>query len=174
MSEPFLGEIRMFGFDFAPRGWAYCDGSLLPINQYSALFSLLGTYYGGDGIRTFQLPNLQSRVAVGKGQGNGLTLYSLGDFGGQESITLNPGQMPAHTHAATGNQGGGNSLVPTDAVWASDAAGGSAPYSTAAPNVALSPSAIATSGGSLPHENRQPYLALNFCIALEGIYPSRG
>jgi microcystin-dependent protein len=173
MSEPFIGEIRIFGFNFAPLGWAFCDGQLVPISQNTALFSLLGTFYGGNGTTTFALPNLQGRFAVAFGQGNGLSSYSIGDLGGVESVTLTEGQLPAHTHGASGSQGGGNSLVPTQCVWSADAAGGSAPYTNAAPDVNLSPNAIGSTGQNLPHENRPPFLALNFCIALQGIFPSR-
>jgi microcystin-dependent protein len=173
MSEPFIGEIRIFGFNFPPLGWAFCDGQLLPISQNTALFSLLGTFYGGNGVQTFALPDLRGRVAIAFGQGNSLSPYNIGDVGGAESVTLNENQLPAHSHIAAGSQGGGNSLVPTDCVWSADAAGGSAPYSNAAPNVSLSTNAIGTTGQNLPHENRPPFLALNFCIALQGIFPSR-
>jgi microcystin-dependent protein len=173
MAEPFLGEIRTFAFNFAPVGWAQCDGQILPIDQNAALFALLGTFYGGNGIQTFALPDLRSRVGVHVGRGNGLSPYNIGDVGGQEGVTLTEGELPAHTHLAGGNQGGGNSLVPTECVWSADASGGSAPYSNAAPNVNMSPNAIGITGSNFAHENRQPYLALNYCIAMQGIFPSR-
>ncbi len=173
MAEPFLGEIRLFAFNFAPVGWAFCSGQLLSISQNTALFALLGTFYGGNGVNTFALPDLQSRIAVGQGQGAGLSPYVIGQAGGSEGITLAESEMPSHTHLASGNQGGGNSLVPTECVWSADAAGGSAPYTNAAPNVNMSPNAINAAGGNQPHENRQPYLAISYCIALHGIFPSR-
>lgn len=173
MAEPFLGEIRTFGFNYAPRGWAQCNGQLLPISQYSALFALLGTQFGGDGVRTFRLPDLQGRVGINQGQGPGLSFRSMGEAGGAESVTLQVSQLPAHTHPAIGSSAGGDSLTPSGSVWAPDAAGGSAPYSTGTPDVALAAQAIGPAGSGLPHENVQPYLVLNFCIALEGIFPSR-
>jgi microcystin-dependent protein len=139
MSEPFIGEIRLFPYDFAPRGWAFCHGQLLSIAQNTTLFALLGTTYGGDGRSTFALPDLRGRVAVSSGEGPGLSAYELGGVGGVESVTLTEGEMPAHTHQVSVN--GRASVVPA--------------------------------GGSQPHENRPPHLALNYCIALAGIFPSR-
>ncbi len=172
MADPFLGEIRIFGFNFPPKGWAFCEGQLLPISQYQALFSLLGTFYGGNGVNTFALPNLQSRVPIGIGQGPGLSPYVIGDTGGVEAVTLTTGELPSHNHLASGNSGKGDSLVPTNCVWSADA-GGSAPYSSATPDGYLSPNAIGLTGGNQPHENRPPFLALNFSIAMAGIFPSR-
>lgn len=173
MAESFLGEIRLFGFRFPPRGWATCSGQLVSQPQNTALFALLGTDYGGDGRSTFGLPDLRSRVPVGQGQGPGLSPYTVGQMGGAESVALIPGELPSHTHSALGTAGGGDALVPTGNVWAADAAGGSAPYSSAPSDVELSPGAIGYTGGNLGHENRSPYLCLNFCIAMQGIFPSR-
>jgi microcystin-dependent protein len=172
MAESFLGEIRIFGFNFPPRGWAFCAGQLLPISQNTALFSLLGTYYGGNGINTFALPDLRSRVPLGQGQGPGLSQYVVGETGGAETVTLVAGELPSHTHLASGSTSKGDSLVPTGCVWSADA-GGSAPYSSGAPDGYLSPQAIGFTGGNQAHENRPPYLVLNFSIALVGIFPSR-
>jgi microcystin-dependent protein len=171
MSEPFVGEIRMFGFGFAPQGWAQCNGELLAINQNQALFSLLGTTYGGDGTTTFALPDLRSRVPVGQGQGPGLSSYAEGQAGGAETVTLAATQMPGHTHpvkasssAAGSDQPGGRALArPASHIY------------TAKPDssTVMNPDMIGDAGGSQPHDNVQPYLAVNFCIALFGIFPSR-
>jgi microcystin-dependent protein len=170
--EPFIGMIALFGFDFAPRGWAKCDGQLLPIAQNSALFSLLGTMYGGDGRTTFALPDLRGRVAIGTGQGPGLSPYQTGENGGSQSITLLSSQMPAHTHMLQATNTSGNSGDPSGHILANS--GATDPeYSSAAPNTTMSPQSIGTSGGSQPVPNMQPYLALNYCIALTGIFPSR-
>ena len=166
MSQPFYGQIQPFGFNFAPRGWAMCNGQILPIAQNTALFSLLGTTYGGNGQTTFALPDLRSRVPVHFGQGPGLSNYDLGQQGGGETVTLTAAEMPVHTHGATGsstfttkNPGG---KVP--------APGGA--YGTPA-DTSMDPAMIQAAGGSQPHANIQPYLAINWCIALEGIFPSR-
>lgn len=174
MAEPFLGEIRTFGFNFPPIGWALCNGQLMSISQNTALFSLLGTFYGGDGIRTFALPDLQGRVGIHMGTGPGLSTYVIGEQGGTENVTLLENEMPAHNHVVAANSGGGNSLVPTSCVWSADASGGSAPYSSNTPNTSMVANAIGTAGGNQPHSNLQPFLALNYCIALAGIFPSRG
>jgi microcystin-dependent protein len=171
MSDPFLGEIRVFGFDFPPRGWANCAGQLLPISQNTALFSILGTSFGGDGRTTFALPNLQGTVRVHVGAGPGLTPRALGESGGTPEVTLSVAEMPAHSHAANCNSGLGTSYGPANNVWASDA-GGASEYASAA-NIGMAPNALTPAGGGQPHDNRQPYLALNFCIALQGIYPPR-
>ncbi|SFE47478.1 Microcystin-dependent protein [Paenibacillus catalpae] len=164
MAEPFLGEVRVFPFGFAPKGWAQCNGQLLSIAQNQALFSLLGTFYGGDGVTTFALPNLQGRVPIHFSNN-----HPLGQVGGEEVHTLTINEMPQHTHQATGA---------TDAT-DNDAAGKTwgtspnvTPYSTVS-NAPMSPNAIASAGGSQAHENRQPYTVVNYCIALNGIYPSR-
>ena len=180
MAEPYLGEIEAFPFSFAPKGWAFCAGQLLPINQNTALFSLLGTNFGGDGVRTFALPDLRGRVANAFGQGPGLAPYNLGQTGGQEAHTLTLNEMAAggHSHAINaknnGNTGGTN--VPGGAVtlgsgYANEAGSPAVNiYSSAGPTVVLA--ALGPVGGQA-HENRMPSLALNYCIALQGIFPSR-
>lgn len=169
MTEPFLGELRNFGFNFAPRGWALCQGQLLPISQNQALFALLGTTFGGDGQVTFGLPDLRGRVPVGWGQGPGLEVYELGEQGGAESVTLTLTEMPQHNHpvAASATAASKN---PAGGVPAPTAAGAS--YGTTA-DAAMSPGMVGAVGGSQPHENRAPFLGSNWCIALEGIFPSR-
>ncbi|HTA29941.1 MAG TPA: tail fiber protein [Candidatus Cybelea sp.] len=173
MSEPFLGEIRMFGFNFAPVGWATCNGQIMSISQNTALFSLLGTYYGGDGQSTFALPNLQSCVAIHQGQGPGLSTYNIGQSGGTENVTLLTTQMPTHTHTVQCNTGGGNQASPSGNLPAVESTGTSLDYSNAGANASMSPTMIGNQGGSQPHTNIQPYLCVNFCIALQGVFPSR-
>lgn len=172
MSEPFIAEIRIFAGNFAPRSWAFCNGQLLPISQNTALFSLIGTIYGGDGRTTTALPNLQGRAPMHTGRGPGLTSRRLGERSGVTTVTLSEAQMPNHTHSlmaapdpAEDPGPGGNSLARS--------VGGTA-YGPAAGLVALDPDAVSSTGGSAPHNNRQPYLGLNFIIALQGLYPSRG
>ena len=173
MADPFVGEIRLLGFNFPPYGWGFCDGSLVSIEQNQVLFALLGTTYGGDGVTTFALPDLRSRVPLGQGQGPGLSPYVIGQTGGQETVTLTQGQLPSHSHAAVGTNGGGDAIAPTEKVWSADAAGGIAPYSSAAPDVTLAPAAVSLTGNNFPHENRPPSLTINFSIAFFGIFPSR-
>jgi microcystin-dependent protein len=168
MSEPFYGEIVLFAGNFAPRGWAFCDGQLLSIAQNTALFSLLGTTYGGNGQTTFALPDLRGRTPIGPRQGPGLSNRDLGQQVGEENVTLTVNQLPAHNHPLRGSDGAVNSTKPTSAV---PAKGGS--YSTANPNVTMHPQAAGISGGSQPHDNMQPSLGLNYIICIEGIYPSR-
>ena len=177
MSEPFLGEIRMVGFYFNPRGWALCNGQLLSIAQNSALFSLLGTNYGGDGQNTFGLPDLRGRTPINYGQGPGLSPYDIGSAGGSESVTLTTNQMPIHNHfvnavsgvSTTDNPNGVLAAIPG---LSTDGTAVNA-YSNAASNTTMSPSAIQNAGGGQSHPNIQPYLAVNFVIALEGIFPPR-
>lgn len=175
MTEPFIGMIALFGFNFPPRGWALCNGQLLSISQNTALFSLLGTTYGGDGQTTFALPNLQSRVPLGMGQGPGLSNYRIGQTGGSENVTLLSTQMPAHNHALNVSGAPGTTNSPAGNVLATaflpDETAVNA-YTTT-PNNTASPQAIGMAGGNQPHENVQPYLAMNYCIALQGIFPSR-
>jgi microcystin-dependent protein len=170
MAEPFLGEIRMFGFNFAPQGWAMCNGQTLPISQNTALFALLGTFYGGNGTTTFQLPNLQSSVAIHQGQGAGLSPYEIGQAGGVENVTLTQGQMPAHGHPALANASSATTGRAAGAVLARTSTD---TYAAAPDGTAMNAGTIGPTGGSQPHPNIQPYLTLNFCIALQGIFPSR-
>lgn len=173
MSEPFIAEIRIFAGNFAPRGWAFCDGQLLPVSQNTALFSLIGTTYGGDGRTTTALPDLQGRAPMQPGRGPGLTARRLGERGGVETVTLTEAQMPNHSHTlrAAADVGDLNAPAPTRSLARS---GGGFLYQQDAGNpVALSPAASHSNGGSQPHDNMQPYLTMNFIIALQGLYPSR-
>lgn len=167
MSNPFLGEIRIFGFNFAPRGWAFCSGQLLPIAQNTALFSLLGTTYGGNGQTNFALPDLRGRVPLSMGQGPGLSNYTEGEVAGSETVTLIATQMPTHSHIVNANNGAATTTRPSNSYPAPSG------FSATSDGTTENPGVIASAGGSQPHENRQPYLALNFCIAMEGIFPSR-
>lgn len=172
MSEPFLAEIRLFPYNFAPRGWAFCQGQLLAISQNTALFSLLGTTYGGNGITTFGLPDLRGRAAVHVGQGPGLSPYDLGQQGGTETVTLLTNQMAPHPHPANCLNANGNQPQPNNAVWATDL-GGNPQYGVTKAAGTMAPNIIGPSGGGQAHNNLQPYLALNYCIALQGIFPQR-
>ena len=168
MSEPFLGQIMLVPYNFAPRGWAFCTGQILPIAQNTALFSLLGTTYGGNGQTTFALPDLRGRVPISSGQGPGLSSYDLGEVGGEESVTLLVNELPAHNHlVGASDVEVAQGSVPKDQVLALGNYYGPTPDTVMAVNM------IQPTGGSQPHENRQPYLTLNYCIALEGIFPSR-
>jgi len=171
MSNPFVAEIRIFPFNFAPKGWAFCDGQLLSISQNTALFSLLGTTYGGNGTSNFALPNLQGCAPMHSGQGPGLSFRDLGETGGSASVTLLETEMPAHTHAANCNSGMGDQYSPAGNFWATDA-GGNNEYNTGGGSL-MAAGAVANAGGSQPHNNLQPYLVLNFCIALQGVFPPR-
>ncbi|HEX3681337.1 MAG TPA: tail fiber protein [Bryobacteraceae bacterium] len=174
MSDQYLGEIRMFGGNFAPYGWALCNGQTLSISQNSALFSLIGTYYGGDGVTTFQLPNLQSRVAIHQGQGVGLSPYVIGQNGGTENVTLSTQQMPQHNHTVATFNGPGNGQHPSNSLLASTTSATDKPYtSSASDGTTLNTNAVSFAGSSQPHPNIQPYLCVTFIIALQGIYPSR-
>ena len=174
MSSPFLGEIRQFGFNFAPRGWAMCNGQLLAISANTALFSLLGTFYGGNGTTTFGLPNLQGRVPIHFGQGAGLSSYVLGQAAGVENVTLLAVQMPQHNHSVLTVNSGGNQANPSTNYLAVESTGTSLNYSSGpSDGTTLNPQAVTTAGGNQPHANIQPYLAVNFCIAEQGIFPSR-
>jgi microcystin-dependent protein len=166
VATPYLSEIRIFSFNFAPKGWAFCDGQLLSIQQYTALFSLIGTYYGGDGVRTFALPNLQARVPLHQGSG-----FVIGQPGGSQTITLNSQQVASHSHTAFGT------ALAADAPLASTNFLGATASNTYGPlgttTTPLQPATVGNAGGNLPHDNMQPYLVLNFCIALVGIFPTQ-
>jgi len=170
--DPFVAEIRIFPFNFAPKGWAFCDGQILPLSQNTALFSLLGTTYGGDGKSTFGLPDLQGVVPMQQGQGNGLSDRWLGEQGGVESITLLQSEMPLHTHSMAADvlDLADTSTPNPGAVYALSAGG--TLYQTSG-NTDMAFQTLALAGGSLPHNNMQPYLTLNYCIALQGIFPQR-
>jgi len=175
MASPFVAEIRIFGFNFAPTGWAMCDGQILPISQNTALFSLLGTTYGGDGKSNFALPNLQGTAPLQQGQGPGLSLRDLGESGGEQTATLLTTEIPSHSHTALANTVGAQVATPGGNTWAPPGAGrGLTIYDSgagSAPQMNLQ--ALADTGGNLPHNNMPPYLTLNFCIALQGIFPPR-
>jgi len=171
MSEPFIGEIKIFSYNFAPRGWAFCCGQLLPISQNTALFSILGTTYGGDGRTTFGLPNLKDRAPMHPGNGPGLTSRRLGQLGGVDNVTLSLAQMPSHTHTLTGS----NALADTPDAIANTLARATNHYQSNITGslVPLATESMPPLGGGQSHNNRQPSLALGFCIALVGVYPSR-
>jgi microcystin-dependent protein len=169
--DPFVAEIRIFPFNFAPTGWAFCNGQLLPISQNTALFSLLGTTYGGDGKSTFALPNMQGNVPMHPGQGPGLSLHDLGETAGSATVTLIESEMPFHTHALQASQGDGTDQAPLDQLYATGI--GIGQYANAGALTQLAVTALAPTGGSLPHNNMQPYLTLSFCIALQGVFPPR-
>jgi microcystin-dependent protein len=172
MADPFVAEIRIFPFSFAPKGWAWCNGQLMPISQNTALFSLLGTTYGGDGKSTFALPDLQGSAPMHPGQGPGLSLHDLGEISGVEAVTLLQSEMPSHRHTmmgATQDPALAKAVNP-NASWALSQGGGIYQSST---NTQLDPQALSLTGSSLPHNNMQPYLTLYFNIALQGVYPPR-
>jgi microcystin-dependent protein len=178
MSEQFVAEIRIFACNFATKGWALCDGQLLPISQNTALFSLLGTTYGGDGKSTFALPNMQGNTPMQQGQGPGLSLRDLGEVGGEESVTLLQTEMPAHNHNAMADGPGNTPLAsPVSNAWASGLKGAASLYTpsgTQNNDVPMNPAtALSITGGGLPHNNLMPFLTLNFCIALQGVFPPR-
>ncbi len=175
MSDPYVGEVRLFSFIFAPKGWALCNGALLAINQYQALFSLLGTYYGGNGVQNFALPDLRSRVPVHMGTAPSGT-YTIGETGGVENVTLLTTQMPGHIHNLLAvNAAGANPIPPANASLAQSGTGTDARYAAGTSNlVSLAAPSIQPAGSGQPHSNIQPYLAMNYCIALTGIFPSRG
>lgn len=176
MSDQFVAEIRIFPFNFPPKGWAFCNGQLLPISQNTALFSLLGTTYGGDGKSNFALPNMQGNTPMQQGQGPGLSLRDLGEVGGEENVTLLQTEMPAHPHPALAGSGGTAAQTPVNNAWSSGVKGGPSLYTpsgTSNNNVAMNPAALSIAGGNQPHNNLMPFLTLNFCIALQGVFPAR-
>lgn len=174
MADPFVAEIRIFPFNFAPKGWAWCDGQLLPLSQNTALFSLLGTTYGGNGKSNFALPDLQGRAPMHPGQGPGLSLHDLGETGGSETVTLLESEIPAHSHSqnASTEDGVQGSLTPNIAL--AKSVGGSLYQTTTNSNlVSMNSNALAPAGGDQPHNNMMPYLTFYFCIALQGVFPPR-
>jgi len=171
MADQFVAEIRLFPFNFAPQGWAFCNGQLLPISQNTALFSLLGTTYGGDGKSTFALPDLQGRVPLHHGDGPGLTSRMLGESAGSATVTLLESEIPSHVHALRGSALDGDLSLPSPVRVLGNATGAK-PYGSGT-DVLLAGQALALAGGSVPHNNLQPYLTLNYCIALQGIFPPR-
>ena len=174
MSDPFVAEIRMFGFNFAPTGWAQCNGQLLPISQNTALFSLLGTFYGGDGKSTFALPNLQGSTPVEQGQGTGLSEYFLGQQGGSQFITLLTTEMPAHNHLLNAYTDDLADLNEVSSTVILGKGSGITPYNPVAnANTQMNFQAISIAGASLPHNNMMPFLTVNFCIAMQGVFPPR-
>jgi microcystin-dependent protein len=173
MSQPYLSQISMVSFNFAPKGWAMCNGQLLAINQNAALFSLLGTFYGGNGTTNFALPNLQGCVPMHWGQGPGQPNYTIGERGGETSVTVLTTQMPQHTHQAQGVSTVANLDPPTANAWANSASNPYIPGAGNSPNTVMSTSNLTLAGGSQPHDNMPPYLVVNFVIALVGIFPSR-
>jgi microcystin-dependent protein len=173
MADQFLGEIRMFPFNFPPNGWAFCDGQLMSIPQNTALFSLFGTVYGGDGRSTFGVPDLQGRAPMQPGQGPGLTLHDLGESDGVETVTLLQSEMPAHAHLMMAEVNPGQVKLPGPTTSLARSAGGYAYLAAPANLVPMAPEAIQPQGGDQPHNNMMPYLTVYFCVALQGIYPSR-
>jgi microcystin-dependent protein len=170
--DPFVAEIRIFPFNFAPKGWAFCDGQILPLSQNTALFSLLGTTYGGDGKSNFALPNMQGNAPMHPGQGPGLSLHDLGETGGSETVSLLESEIPSHSHALRADilDIADTNVVSPNASFALSSGG---TLYQASGGVLLSDNALAPAGGDQPHNNMQPYLTLNFCIALQGVYPPR-
>jgi microcystin-dependent protein len=180
MADPFVAEIRIFPFNFAPKGWAFCDGQLLPLSQNTALFSLLGTTYGGNGKSNFALPDMQGNAPMHPGQGPGLSLHDLGEQSGVEFVTLLQSETPQHSHGLMAKVGAGNTVNPSGAVpattaWVSGTQFGvvSAYSSTVPADTQMNVQTLGLNGGSLPHNNMMPYLTLNFCIALQGVFPPR-
>jgi microcystin-dependent protein len=172
MAQPFIGEIRCCGFNFAPQGWALCDGQLLPISQYSPLYQLIGTTYGGDGQNTFALPNLQSRVPIHQGSFGGNT-YVLGGIGGVETVTLTTPELPSHTHAIIGTTNAATLKRPVANTFYAASSSGNNFYEAGTTLTALAPATVTNTSGGQPHSNLQPYLTFNWCISLFGIFPSQ-
>lgn len=172
MADPFIAEIRMVPFNFAPKGWAFCDGQLLPLSQNTALFSLLGTTYGGNGKSNFALPDLQGRTPLQQGQGPGLSFYNMGEQGGYETISLLESEIPSHAHQVRATATAGDQRTPVNHYPSAAAGRGTSLYKNN-PSSKISMLPLSPSGGDQPHNNRQPYLVLNFVIALQGVFPPR-
>jgi len=173
VANPFVAEIRIFPFNFPPKGWAFCDGQILPLSQNTALFALLGTTYGGDGKSNFALPNMQGNAPMHPGQGPGLSLHDLGEMGGVETVTLLQSEIPVHTHMVKAASTVADTNSPSPGVVLARSSNATAYQSTISNLTNFAPQALAPAGGSLPHNNMQPYLTLNFCIALQGVFPPR-
>jgi len=174
VADPFVAEIRIFPFNFAPKGWAWCDGQLLPLSQNTALFSLLGTTYGGNGKSNFALPDLQGSAPMHPGQGPGLSLHDLGETGGSETVTLLESEIPAHSHTMKATVEDGTQGTLTPGITLASSVGGKLYQTTTNSNLKpMNPSVIAPAGGDQPHNNMQPYLTFYFCIALQGVFPPR-
>lgn len=173
MADPFVAEIRIFPFNFAPKGWAFCDGQLLPLSQNTALFSLLGTTYGGDGKSTFSLPDLQGSAPLHPGQGSGLSQYDLGQMSGSPDVTLLVSEIPIHTHTLQAFATPADLKEPQAGAVLTRSNNGAIYNTTISNLVQMAPQALTPAGGSLPHNNMMPYLTLNFCIALQGVFPPR-
>jgi microcystin-dependent protein len=171
MADPFVAEIRIFPFNFAPKGWAWCDGQLMPISQNTALFSLLGTVYGGDGKSTFALPDMQGNAPMHPGQGPGLSLHDLGETGGSETVSLLQSEIPAHSHTLQGDEDDANFKTPVNMLLGAGNQMYIAPNPTV--NVTMAPESLAPAGGDQPHNNMMPYLTFYFNIALQGVFPPR-
>ena len=172
MADPFVAEVRIFPFNFAPKGWAFCNGQLLPLSQNTALFSLLGTYYGGDGKSTFALPNMQGNACMHPGQGPGLSLHDLGETGGSETVTLLESEIPAHAHTLRASAVTADQPTPQTTLTATVSSDNL--YAPAANLVSMAPEALSPAGGDQPHNNLMPYLTFYFNIALQGVFPPRG
>lgn len=173
MADPFVAEIRIFPFNFAPKGWAFCDGQLLPLSQNTALFSLLGTTYGGNGKSNFALPDLQGRAPMHPGQGPGLSLHDLGESAGSETVTLLESEIPAHSHALRANINQGDNVTVIPGISLAQSTGGGLYVSGSPTLTSMSPQVLPPAGGDQPHNNMMPYLTFNFCIALQGVFPPR-
>jgi microcystin-dependent protein len=173
VADPFVAEIRIFPFNFAPKGWAWCDGQLMPLSQNTALFSLVGTIYGGDGKSTFALPDLQGSAPMHPGQGPGLSQHDLGESGGSETVTLLQSEIPAHSHAISASAGDGVQTSPNQQKLAQGVGINAYAPAAGAPLIQLNPSALTPDGGDQPHNNMMPYLTYYFCIAMQGVFPPR-
>lgn len=173
MASPYIGEIRMFGGNFAIQGWSFCNGASLPIAQNDVLFNLIGTTYGGDGVNTFNLPNLLGRIPIHQGQGAGLQNYVLGQQGGVETVTLTVAQLPPHSHGALGSASGAAVSSPSNATWGNSGLANNSFVPGSSANAVMNAGSIGMTGNNLPHDNILPFLAINFIIALVGIYPTQ-
>ena len=173
MATPYIGEIRMFGGTYAPYGWSFCNGVLLPISQYDVLFQLIGTTYGGDGVNTFAVPDLQGRLPIHQGQGNNLSNYPIGSRAGVETVTLVPNQLPVHNHGAVGSATGSAASNPTNNTWGNNAIANKSFGPGTSANATMNAASIGYTGNNVPHDNLTPFQVISFIIALQGIYPTQ-